>query len=136
MTKYLNIDEIVPDEQIIEIKGRKFDISAVPARKTTELIRVGSWATSPEIANDPSRKYESYVKETEALLDVLGCDQDGKPATFDWVQDNVTNAQFQAILEFITECIQGVGDGDVAPGEQPANFTPNRAQRRALKRVK
>ena len=106
MAKYLNLDKIVPEEQILEIAGRRFDISQVPARKTTELIRVGAWATSDEIKNDPSKKYEAYEKEMQALLDVLGEDQDGNPAEFDWVMDNVTNAQFTAILDFVAECIR------------------------------
>lgn len=134
MAKYLNLDKIVPEEQILEIGGRRFDISQVPARKTTELIRVGAWATSDEIKNDPSMKYEAYEKEMKALLDVLGDDQNGKPADFDWIVDNVTNAQFTAILSFIGECIRGDKDSTVADGETPANFTPNRAQRRAAKK--
>lgn len=135
MAKYLNIDKIVPDEQIIEIGGRQFDISTVSARKTTELIRVGAWAMSDEIAKDPSRKYETYEKEMQALLDVLGVDQNGEPATFDWIVDNVTNAQFSAILEFVGECIRG-DEGEVAEGETPANFTMNRVQRRAVAKGK
>lgn len=121
--KYLNIDAIVPDEQILEIGGRRFDISQVPARKTTELIRIGAWAQSPEVVNDASKKYDVYVQEMQALLDVLGNDQDGQPVTFDWVMDNVTNAQFSAILEFVTDCISGKNNDDVASGETPANFT-------------
>ena len=69
----------------------------------------------------------------KALLDVLGNDQNGEPADFDWVMDNVTNAQFSAILDFVAECIRG-DNGEVADGEAPANFTPNRAQRRAMKK--
>lgn len=134
MARYLNIDKIVPDEQIIEIKGRKFDISQVPSRKTTELIRVGSKSSSPEMANDPSKRYDVYVEEMTALLDVLGEDQNGEPVTFDWVMDNVTNAQFNAIVGFVAECIRG-GDDEVAEGETPANFT-NRKERRKLARVK
>lgn len=133
MAKYLNLDKIVPEEQILEIAGRRFDISQVPARKTTELIRIGAWSTSDEVKNDPSMKYEAYEKEMKALLDVLGNDQNGEPADFDWVMDNVTNAQFTAILEFIGECIRG-DNSEVADGETPANFTPNRAQRRAMKK--
>lgn len=133
MAKYLNLDKIVPEEQILEIAGRQFDISQVPARKTTELIRIGAWATSDEIKNDPSKKYEAYEKEMKALLDVLGNDQNGEPADFDWVMDNVTNAQFSVILDFIAECIRG-DNSEVADGETPANFTPNRAQRRAMKK--
>lgn len=134
MARYLNIDKIVPDEQIIEIKGRKFDISQVPSRKTTELIRVGSKSSSPEVANDPSKRYDVYVEEMTALLDVLGEDQNGDPVTFDWVMDNVTNAQFNAIVGFVAECIRG-DDDEVAEGETPANFT-NRKERRKLARVK
>ena len=134
MAKYLNLDKIVPEEQILEIGGRRFDISQVPARKTTELIRVGAWATSDEIKNDPSMKYEAYEKEMKALLDVLGDDQNGEPAEFDWIVDNVTNAQFTAILGFIGECIRGDNGNAVADGETPANFTLNRAQRRAMKK--
>ena len=121
--KYLNLDAIVPDEQILEIGGRRFDISLVPARKTTELIRIGAWAMSPEVASDPSKKYDVYVQEMQALLDVLGEDQNGESVTFDWVMDNVTNAQFAAILEFVTDCISGKTNGEVASGETPANFT-------------
>lgn len=121
--KYLNIDAIVPDEQVIEIGGRRFDISRVPARKTTELIRVGAWANSPEVVADASKKYDVYVQEMQALLDVLGEDQNGEPATFDWVMDNVTNAQFVAILGFVTDCISGKTNDTVASGETPANFT-------------
>ena len=121
--KYLNLDAIVPDEQILEIGGHRFDISLVPARKTTELIRIGAWAMSPEVASDPSKKYDVYVQEMQALLDVLGEDQNGEPATFDWVMDNVTNAQFAAILEFVTDCISGKTNDEVASGETPANFT-------------
>jgi len=135
MAKYLNINEIVPDEMILEISGRRFDISQVPARKTTELIRVGAWAMSDEIKSDKSRGYEAYTQEMQALLDVLGKDQDGEEATFDWVVDNVTNAQFSAIMDFVAECIQG-DKGGVAEGETPANFTPNRATRRASARKK
>lgn len=135
MAKYLNLDKIVPEEQILEIAGRRFDISQVPARKTTELIRVGAWATSDEIKNNPSKKYEAYEKEMQALLDVLGEDQDGNPAEFNWVMDNVTNAQFAAILDFVAECIRGENN-EVADGETPANFTPSRAQRRAKARKK
>lgn len=135
MAKYLNLDKIVPEEQILEIAGRRFDISQVPARKTTELIRVGAWATSDEIKNDPSKKYEAYEKEMQALLDVLGEDQDGNPAEFDWVMDNVTNAQFAAILGFVAECIRGENN-EVADGETPANFTLSRAPRRTKARKK
>lgn len=134
MARYLNIDKIVPDEQIIEIKGRKFDISQVPSRKTTELIRVGSKSSSPAVANDPSKRYDVYVEEMTALLDVLGEDQNGDPVTFDWVMDNVTNAQFNAIVSFVADCIRG-DDNEVAEGETPANFT-NRKERRKLARVK
>lgn len=133
MAKYLNLDKIVPEEQILEIAGRQFDISQVPARKTTELIRIGAWAISDEIKNDPSKKYEAYEKEMKALLDILGNDQNGEPADFDWVMDNVTNAQFSAILDFVAECIRG-DNSEAADGETPANFTPNRAQRRAMKK--
>lgn len=121
--KYLNIDAIVPEEQILEIGGRQFDISRVSARKTTELIRVGAWANSVKVASDASKKYDVYVKEMQALLDVLGKDQNGEPATFDWVMDHVTNAQFAAILEFVTDCISNKKSGEVASGETPANFT-------------
>ena len=121
--KYLNLDAIVPDEQILEIGGRRFDISLVPARKTTELIRIGAWAMSPEVASDSSKKYDVYVQEMQALLDVLGEDQNGESVTFDWVMDNVTNAQFAAILEFVTDCISGKTNNEVASGETPANFT-------------
>jgi len=132
MAKYLNIDKIVPEEQILEIAGRKFDISQVPARKTTELIRTGAWASSPEIKSDPSKGYEAYKGEMQALLDVLGEDEDGVVADFDWVVDHISNAQFSAIIEFVGECIRG--DNKVADGETPANFTPNRAVRRAAKK--
>lgn len=135
MAKYLNLDKIVPEEQILEIAGRRFDISQVPARKTTELIRVGAWATSDEIKNDPSKKYEAYKKEMQALLDVLGEDQDGNPAEFNWVMDNVINAQFAAILDFVAECIRGENN-EVSDGETPANFTQSRAQRRTKARKK
>ena len=121
--KYLNLDAIVPDEQVLEIGGRRFDISTVPARKTTELIRIGAWATSKEVVSDPSKEYDVYVQEMQALLNVLGEDQNGEPATFDWVMDNVTNAQFAAILEFVTDCISGKTNDEVASGETPANFT-------------
>lgn len=134
MAKYLNLDKIVPEEQILEIGGRRFDISQVPARKTTELIRIGSWSTSDEVKNDPTMKYEAYEKELRALLDILGEDQNGESVDFDWVMDNVTNAQFHAILDFIGECIRGDDSEAVADGETPANFTPNRAQRRATKK--
>lgn len=131
--KYLNIDQIVPDEQVLEIGGRKFNLANTPARKTTELLRIGSWAQSSEVKSDPSRTYEAYEKELAALVDVLGTDQEGEPATFEWVIDNVSNAQLSAIIEFVSECLSG-SDKEVAEGETPANFTPNREQRRAAAR--
>lgn len=136
--RYLNIDELVPDEQLLTIAGRVFDVSKTPARQTTELLKVASWASSPEIKGDPSRNYEAYTEEMQALVSVLGNDQDGEPATFEWVVDNVNNAQLQAIIEFIGECLRG---DEVAAGEVEGNFTqktqgPNRATRRAAAKKK
>lgn len=132
MARYLNVDQVVPEEQIIEISGRRFDVSKVSARKTTELIRVGSWSMSNEIKDDPSKRYEAYVAEMTALIEVLGEDQNGDPAEFDWIIDNVSNAQFQAIVSFITECIGGEQE-EVAEGETPANFTGTKKSRRTKK---
>ena len=120
--RYLNFDKVIPDEQILEIKGRRFDLSKTPARKTTELLKVGSWASSDEIKNDQSRNYEAYIKEMESLVEVLGEDQDGKAATLDWIIDNVSMFQFNKIVDFIGSCMRG--EDEVAEGEVQANFTP------------
>lgn len=133
MARYLNIDKIVPDEQVIEIRGRRFDISMVPARKTAELIKVGAWANSPEVKGKPDMGYEVYRREMEALIDILGKDQDGEAATFDWVMDNVSASQFQAIVGFVTDSISG---NEVADGETPANFTNIPDDQQAFRVVK
>lgn len=123
--KYLNLDALVPDDQILEIGGRAFNIAKTPARYTTELLKVGSWASSPEVKDDPSRSYEAYEKELSALVKVLGKDQNGEPVDLDWVVSHVNNAQLAAIIEFVGDCLRG-GDDQVAEGEVPANFTPQR----------
>ena len=133
MARYLNIDKIVPDEQVIEIRGRRFDISMVPARKTAELIKVGAWANSHEVKGKPDMGYEVYRREMEALIDILGKDQNGEAATFDWVMDNVSASQFQAIVSFVTDSISG---NEVADGETPANFTNIPDDQQAFRAVK
>ena len=48
-------------------------------------------------------------------------------------ENKLTLNDFCNILDFIAECIRG-DNSEVADGETPANFTPNRAQRRAMKK--
>lgn len=132
-TKFLNIDEIVPDSQILSIKGREFDISKTPAKYTAELLKVGSWAASSEVKGDPSMVFEAYQTELKALVAVLGKDQEGNTVTLEWLNNNVNVAQLTAIVDFVGECLGGESK-QVAPGETPADFTQNRAQRRKAAR--
>lgn len=128
--KYMNIDKLVPDPQILEIAGREFDISKSSARTTSTLLKVGSDNASAK--GDPSKSYEVYMAEMGALIGALGEDQHGETASLEWVLDNVNTAQFKTIVEFIGDCLSGAEE-TVPEGEVPANFTPNRAQKRAKK---
>lgn len=125
---YLNLNQLTPEPQILEIGERKFDISKASSRTTSRLLQVGS--ENAKFKGDDSKQYDVYVAEMEALVAVLGNDQDGNPATLEWVLENTSNAQFQAVIKFITSCLSGKEE-TVAEGETPANFTPNREMRRA-----
>lgn len=112
--KYLNLDLLVADNVIVELKGRKWDIAGIPARKALNLMKMrDSFAVEAE-NND---KAAGFLHQCNALAGMLGKDLDGNEITGEEILDELSMNQIVALTEFIAENIapEGMVGGKVDP---------------------
>lgn len=112
--KYLNLDLLVADEVIIELKGRKWNIAGMPARKALNLMKMrDSFAVEAE-NNDNAA---GFLHQCNALAGMLGKDLDGNEITGEEILDELSMNQIVALTEFIAENLtpEGMVGGKVDP---------------------
>lgn len=112
--KYLNLDLLVADEVIIELKGRKWDIAGMPARKALNLMKMrDSFAVEAENGD----KAAGFLHQCNALAGMLGKDLSGKEITGEEILDELSMNQIVALTEFIAENLapEGMAGGNVNP---------------------
>lgn len=118
--KYLNLDLLVADEVIIELKGRKWNIAGMPARKALNLMKMrDSFAVEAEGGD----KAAGFLHQCNALAGMLGKDISGKEITGEEILDELSMNQIVALTEFIADNLapEGMAGGKVNPkAEVPA----------------
>lgn len=96
--KYLNLDLLVADEVIIELKGRKWNIAGMPARKALNLMKVRD---SLAVEAENGDKTAGFLCQCNALAGMLGKDIEGKEITGEEILDELSMNQIVALTEFI-----------------------------------
>lgn len=118
--KYLNLDLLVAEEVIIELKGRKWNIAGMPARKALNLMKMRDSLVAEAENGDKSA---GFLHQCNALANMLGKDLDGNEITGEEILDELSMSQIVALTEFIAENLapEGMAGGKVAPkAEVPA----------------
>lgn len=118
--KYLNLDLLVSDEVIIELKSRKWNIAGMPARKALNLMKMRD---SLAVEAENGDKAAGFLHQCNALASMLGKDLDGNEITGEEILDELSMSQIVALTEFIAENLapEGMAGGKVAPkAEVPA----------------
>lgn len=114
MKKYLNLDLLVAEEVIVELKGRKWNIAGMPARKALNLMKMRD-SLAVEAENDD--KAAGFLHQCNALAGMLGKDVNGKEISGEELLDELSMSQIVALTEFIAENLapEGMAGGKVAP---------------------
>lgn len=114
MKKYLNLDLLVAEEVIVELKGRKWNIAGMPARKALNLMKMRD-SLAAEAENGD--KAAGFLHQCNALAGMLGKDVNGKEITGEELLDELSMSQIVALTEFIAENLapEGMAGGKVAP---------------------
>lgn len=114
MKKYLNLDLLVAEEVIVELKGRKWNIAGMPARKALNLMKMRD---SLAVEAENGDKAAGFLHQCNALAGMLGKDVNGKEITGEELLDELSMSQIVALTEFIAENLapEGMAGGKVAP---------------------
>lgn len=118
--KYLNLDLLVADDVIIELKGRKWNIAGMPARKALNLMKMRD-SLAAEAENGD--KAAGFLHQCNALAGMLGKDISGKEITAEEILDELSMSQIVALTEFIADNLapEGMAGGKLNPkAEVPA----------------
>ena len=111
--KVLDLDKFLPEEKILKLGGREFDITTVPFIITLQVYEVIPIMTKIEQAiSIPVEDYEKLLDVIFKVLQVSSPDLDRK-----WLEKNINIQRFNELMPFIFTALFDDGKKKETPVE-------------------